>query len=279
MNSLRNNFNSKYLNCFNNTNNIEQQNKIKKKCVNCGSIDFVNENNCIICNDCGLQFKNASNKINDMQQNSNNDSIEYLYNIDKMENMNTCSININSNNNKLKKLQLWNRLKYIDRNFIDIINKVEEYCKNFDIDKSIIDNTKILLHKYINIKGIDNKNIIFRGNNKISILAACLFYGAKLNENPRSVKEIAEIFKLKSKNITKGCKILLNVFKFDNENKGTINKFDITYSKPYQFINRYKNNFNLSVQSIEIINNISIKIKLLNIVSDHQPKSIAAATL
>jgi len=59
----------------------------------------------------------------------------------------------------------------------------------------------------------ENKYIIIRGINRKQIIAACFYYGALLQKSPRSTKEVAEIFNLELKQITKGCRKFLEIMK------------------------------------------------------------------
>jgi transcription initiation factor TFIIB len=103
-------------------------------------------------------------------------------------------------------------------------------------------------------------------------MAASVYYGAKMQKQPRSPKEIADIFNLKLPYMTRGCKKFLTLIDgnslFNNENNET-----------NDFVKRYCNKLNLSGQaylkSIEIINNIN----KLQIATNHQPPSVAAAAI
>ena len=260
-----------------NMNDCETYEKKSKKriCDNCSNSDFLVIECFEVCNNCGLQNKIMDNKLSNVSVDMKDSTLEYLPGNDKISN-NNANINIESRNYRIKKQQIWNRVLYKDRNYIDNTNIIEAACYKWKINKSIIDNAKILYKKYIDIK--NNDNIIYRGNNKISILGSCLFYGAKLNGNPMSTKEIAIIFKLKSSNITKGCKILTNIFKFANEDY-IDNVVEIKYTQPHEFINRFKQILNIDIKYIDQIYKYIESVKRLNIVSDHQPKSSAAAVV
>ncbi len=49
------------------------------------------------------------------------------------------------------------------------------------------------------------KQIIIRGENRISIIAACLFKACEMKQHPRNIKEIADYFQLEDKKSNKKC--------------------------------------------------------------------------
>jgi hypothetical protein len=99
---------------------------------------------------------------------------------------------------RIEVLHRWGNMPYKERSLFGVLQDIEYRCRKNNIKKSIIDNAKIL---YKNINDTkhqtgDNKgkSHIFRGVNRKSLIAACVFYGAKLQGEPRSPKEIGDIF-------------------------------------------------------------------------------------
>lgn len=178
---------------------------------------------------------------------------------------------------KVKMLRNWGQVPYKEHSLGEILNDIDNKCKKYKITKAVIDNAKIL---YKNIRetkhnsGINKgKNIIIRGFNRKQIIAACFYFGAILQKSPRSTKEVADIFNLELKQITKGCRKFLVIMK-DN-----FIVFDIKPSHGSDFIERFGSKIKLSKNTIHTAKTIAENTTKLDIASDHQATSIAAASM
>ena len=80
----------------------------------------------------------------------------------------------------------------------------------------------------------------------------------KKNKVPRSAKEIAEIFKIKVSDMTKGCKLFLEIMNL-NENKP---KYNVKTSSASDYIERYCSNLNLSNEICEICKKTAQKARI-----------------
>ena len=178
---------------------------------------------------------------------------------------------------KVKMLRNWGQVPYRERSLAEVLNDIDSKCKKYKITKAVIDNAKIL---YKNIRETkhtsgDNKgkNVIIRGVNRKQIIAACFYFGAVLQKAPRSVKEVADIFDLELKQVTKGCRKFLETMK-DN-----FIIFDIKPSHGSDFIERFGSKIKLSKETIQLAKTISDNTTRIDIASDHQSTSIAAASI
>lgn len=271
-------------NCSNDTNTTKtkiKENIYNQSCSECSSINIIYTTNrgSFICNDCGSQ----SREILD-------DSPEWN-NYDDKKCDNRCgapssaffpksslgtTINI-PGYSKVKMLRNWGQVPYRERSLAEVLNDIDSKCKKYNITKAVIDNAKIL---YKNIRetkhdtGINKgKNVIIRGINRKQIIAACFYFGSVLQKIPRSTKEVADIFNLEIKQITKGCRKFLEIMK-DN-----FIVFDI---KPYDgsdFVDRFGSKIKLSKEIIKLSKTIADNTTKLDIASDHQATSIAAASI
>lgn len=178
---------------------------------------------------------------------------------------------------KVKMLRNWGQMPYKEHSLGKILNDIDNKCKKYKITKAVIDNAKIL---YKNIRetkhnsGINKgKNVIIRGFNRKQIIAACFYFGAILQKSPRSTKEVADIFNLELKQITKGCRKFLEIMK-DN-----FIVFDIKPSHGSDFIERFGSKIKLSKNTIHTAKTIAKNATILDIASEHQATSIAAASI
>jgi transcription initiation factor TFIIB len=182
---------------------------------------------------------------------------------------------------RIKMLQKWNQMPYKERSLYQVIKEIETRCEKCNIPKSVMDNAKILYKHISNSKISDkkrlsqntDKSIIIRGNNRQSIKAACVYYGAKLQKFPRSTKEIADIFEISLPQLTKGCRRFLEILR-----KNPIN-IHIENNQMDDYIDRYSNKFNLNKNHINDAKKICRNIVKLDLATNHQPISIAAVSM
>ena len=137
--------------------------------------------------------------------------------------------------------------------------------------------TKILYKNISELKHTDGpnkgKNIIIRGFNRSGLIAACAFYGAKLQSVPRSTKEIANIFGLKVTQVTKGCRKFLELHEYKN------GSYSLSSSHAQDFIERNGYKLKLLKQHIDLAVKIAENLTKLGVASDHQPTSLAAGSI
>ena len=149
---------------------------------------------------------------------------------------------------RIEVLHRWGNMPYKERSLFEVLKTIEHNCRKHGIKKSIIDNAKILYKNISDTKhqtgANKGKSIIIRGVNRKSLIAACVFYGAKLQGEPRSPKEIGEVFDLTLTNVTSGCRKFLDLM------EKNILTYDIQTSQSSDFIDRF--NTKLKIQQTYI---------------------------
>lgn len=267
---------------FSESREVSLSKKQRCLCNKCGSknIIYTNGKTSRVCTDCGTD----SNEIMD-------DSPEWNSYDDGKAETSRCGAPTNAffpnsslsttiniwGYSKMKMLNSWGQVPYNERSLGRILSFIDEKCAPYKIPKAIKDEAKIL---YKNIKEIKHatginkgKNLIIRGNNRIDIIAACLYFGSILQHAPRSSSEIAEIFGLGLKQITKGCRKFLEIMK-DN-----FIIFDMKPSHGADFIERNCVKIGITKQIILLAQNISNNISKLDLATDHNATSVAAASI
>ena len=256
--------------------------KFNKKCSECNSsnVIFTSGRGSYVCGECGIE----SQEILDESPEWNN------YEDGKGDN-GRCGAPINAffpksslgtvintpGYSKIKMLKNWGQVPYKERNLAEVLNEIDAKCKKYRITKAIIDGAKILYKNMKEIKhdcGVNKgKPIIIRGLNCKQIIAACFHFGATLQKSPRSHKEVADIFNLTVKQVTKGCR------KFYEIMGDNYIVFDIKSSHGSDFIKRFGSKIDLPKYIIELATIISNNAAKLYIASDHQATSLAAASI
>ena len=115
--------------------------------------------------------------------------------------------------------------------------------------------------------------------NRDGILAASIYVSCRINNNPRTPKEIASMFHLDVTNATKGCKNvqqIINIIEKDMENN---EKTTFSKTTPDDFIDRYCSRLNINNELTRLCHFISLKIEKTNIMPENTPHSIAAGLI
>lgn len=178
---------------------------------------------------------------------------------------------------RISAIQRQGQVPYSEKELLSTIKNIESKCQKYSIRQPIIDTAKTLYKKirdYKHTKGKrKGKNMIMRCINRRSMIAACVFIACKLQNEPRSPKEIADLYDLEIKHVNRGYRKFLNLVSIDN----FYNEFKS--SKATDFIERYSNKLDLDDKHIKIAKDISSNIHKLDIVSTHEPSSVAAGCL
>jgi transcription initiation factor TFIIB len=175
----------------------------------------------------------------------------------------------NKDIHKVKRFQTWNSMSYKERSRNKVFNEIKSVCDINNIPTIIIKESNSLYTIVSEIK-------ISRGNNRKGLIAACLYFACKNCGVPRSSKEIAKMFDIKSVLVTKGIKILQNSLQTkDNsiriERSNSINQND--------FIERFCYNLQIDPKHVNNILKISNSTVESNMISENTPPSIASGCI
>lgn len=178
---------------------------------------------------------------------------------------------------KIANLQRQGQMPYEEKSLMEVMNSIQTKCNKYTVTQKVIDTAKILYKKISECKHTKGnrkgKSIIMRCINRRSLIAACVFYACKLENKPRNPKEIADIYDLEVKHVNRGCRKFLEYVDISSY----MNKIKACQSS--NFIARYSNELNLSNEVLEIAQQVCENIHTLDIASNHEPPSIAAASI
>ncbi len=100
---------------------------------------------------------------------------------------------------RIRQYHLWNIMPYRERTLWTIFEMLQVRAANAGISMAIVEETKQL---YAQVSTL----CICRGQQKDALLAACLYESLKRHDTPRRPVDIAEIFQIDAKLITRGVK-------------------------------------------------------------------------
>jgi len=171
---------------------------------------------------------------------------------------------------KIRRYTEWQSMPYKEKSQYDEFQRITVMSQNAGIPKSIIDHA-ICYHKKIS-----EYELTFRGDNRDGILAASIYISCRINNFPRTAKEIATIFHLDVTSATKGCKnalLIINNLEKELDNK---EKTSFCKTKPEAFIERYCSKLNINNELTKLCQFIAMKIEKMNLMPENTPHSIAA---
>jgi transcription initiation factor TFIIB len=174
---------------------------------------------------------------------------------------------------KIRRYTEWQSMPYKEKSQYDEFQIITTMAQHAGMPKMIIDDA-IRYHKKIS-----EYELTFRGDNRDGILAASIYISCRINNFPRTAKEIAIIFHLDVTSATKGCKnavAIINNLEKDMDNK---EKTNLGQTKPEAFIERYCSKLNINNELTKLCQFISMKITKGNIMPENTPPSIAAGVV
>lgn len=174
---------------------------------------------------------------------------------------------------KIRRYSEWQSTPYKEQSQYNEFQIITIMAQNAGIPKMIIDNA-IVFHKKIS-----EYELTFRGDNRDGIIAASIYISCRVNDYPRTAKEIASIFNLDVTSATKGCKNALSII--NNLEKDMTNKEKTNFgkTKPEAFIERYCSKLNINNELTKLCQFISMMIEKQNIMPENTPPSIAAGVV
>ena len=183
-----------------------------------------------------------------------------------------CGMNSSYEMRKVKRYTEWQSMPYREKSQYDEFQKITHYANHSGIPKLIIDDAMIY-HKKI------SEHKTFRGLNRDGIIAASIYIAARINNYPRTAKEIATIFNLDNTSATKGCKNAITIINelengLDNDQKTSLGQ-----TTPLSFIERYCSKLGMNNELTKVCKFVALRIEQLNLIPENTPHSIAAGII
>ena len=174
---------------------------------------------------------------------------------------------------KIRRYTEWQSMPYKEKSQYDEFQRITVMAQNAGIPKLIIDDA-IRYHKKI-----CEYEQTFRGDNKDGLIAASIYIACRINNYPRTAKELATIFHLDVTSATHGCKnaqLIINQLEKDVVNE---DKTNFCKTKPEAFIERYCSRLNINAELTSVCKFIAIKIEKNDLMPENTPHSIAAGVV
>lgn len=299
--------------------NTENKNN-NENCIKCNSEQLLGDEGFYVCSNkkCAYILRNqidqsAEWRFYGADDNNNNDPTRCGMPINPLlkDSSHSCKVLCASKSSyemhKIRRYTEWQAMPYKEKSQYDEFLRITVISQNAGLPKMIIDEaTKF--HKKIS----DAKT--FRGLNRDSIIAASVYISCRVNNYPRTPKEIATIFNLDNTSATKGCKNALSIINeiennysnnnndddgdYDNNihnnlsNKDKTNyknqsinddnlkkKIKLLKTTPLSFIERYCSKLNINSELTKLCKFIANIIEKKNMIPENTPHSIAGGII
>lgn len=260
---------------------ITLKTKELNKCKYCGSNKLEEiDNERIECISCGAINKCLSNYTKELRYYGSNDNKRTSdpnrcgMPLNQLFSQNTlCTSIIGRNNDILKKYNNYNGISYKERSLIDIENEITKKLRKEHMPKCIIDKALVYYKTF-------RQYLVKRAASRKSLVTTCYkfaldHYASQDIEMTRSFQEIAKIFNVKEKKLSRGCYEFTEIMYRNNPD--FIKKFKpiepkdliVRFSALLGLRNEYKQ------KAIEVVANA----EKLGICQDNNPKSIAVGAI
>lgn len=171
---------------------------------------------------------------------------------------------------KIRRYTEWQSVPYKEKTRYNEFQRIIMYAQIAGISTKIVDDA-IKYHKKIS-----EYEHSFRGDNKNGLLVASIYISFRINEYPRTAKELAAMFNLDVGIATKGCKLAMMILNDLENDIANDDKTHFVKTTPNDFIERYCSRLNINPELIQLCKFISVKIEKENLMQSNTPNSIAA---
>ena len=144
----------------------------------------------------------------------------------------TSNRNSSYQNKRIAKINFHQSMNHRDRSLYHAYKFIEEACHT--LPDCVLKDAKIMYRKF-------NTEKLTRGAVRSGIKANCVLYACRMSKIPRTTKEIADMFSIKSRDLSRTTEMFKSVMLGSN-NVG--NKLNVT--KPFNVMNRLLNSFEIT---------------------------------
>lgn len=174
---------------------------------------------------------------------------------------------------KIRRYTEWQSMPYKEKSQYEEFQRITIMSQNAGMPKLIIDDA-IRYHKKIS-----EYELTFRGDNRDGILAASIYISCRINNYPRTAKEISTIFNLDVTSATKGCKNAQLIINNIEKDMIHTDKTSFGRTKPEAFIERYCSKLSINNELTKLCQFISMQIEKKGLMPENTPHSIAAGVV
>lgn len=173
---------------------------------------------------------------------------------------------------KIRRYTEWQSMPYREKARYDEFQRIAALAAAAGLPRLLVDDA-MRYHKRI------SEAKTFRGVNRHGIIAASIYVAARVNNCPRTAREIATIFHLDNPSATKGCKNAVSIINGLERNMSNKERTSLCETTPLAFIGRYCSRLEINAELTELCKFVAVRIQLHDLVPENTPHSIAAGVV
>ena len=173
---------------------------------------------------------------------------------------------------KIRRYTEWQSMPYKEKSQYDEFQRIKAFSSTAGIPKILV-NDALRYHKKL------SEMKTFRGCNRDGIIAASIYIASRINNYPRTAREIATIFHLDNTAATKGCKNAVHLVNTMEKDMVNSDKTHFHHTKPIAFIERYCSKLNINTELTKVCEFVALRIQKLNLMPENTPHSVAAGII
>lgn len=161
----------------------------------------------------------------------------------------------------VQRYHMWNSSTYKERNLFKVFDFMNHVASSNGIAPCILDRAKVMYKSVSEMK-------ISRGANRLGLIACSIYMACKLNQVPRSIREVAAMFDIKVPVVTKSCKVFQELM-----------HLNVMSSTPIDFVSRFCAKLGLPEDITQACQLIVTKIQDEELMTDNTPPTIVAGVI
>lgn len=170
---------------------------------------------------------------------------------------------------KISRYTEWLGMPYKEKSHYDEFQRIQQLGSQGGLPKIILEDAKRFHKKISSFR-------TFRGLNREGIMAASVYISARVNNYPRTPKEIADIFKLDQASATRGCKNAVAIINSLESHLSLDMKTVLYQMSATSFIDRYCSKLGLDSTHSKLCKFVACRVEQNHLIPENTPNSISA---
>lgn len=164
---------------------------------------------------------------------------------------------------RMAKINFHSSMNHRDRSLFHAYKDIDEACTS--LPEGVLKDAKTLYKKF-------NENKLTRGAVRSGVKANCVLYACRLANIPRTTKEVADMFGIQCKDISRTTTMFTGIIKDEKTEKNYV-------TKPFNVMSRLLNSFEISRDERLKCNQMCNKLEECVDLMSKSPNSVATAII
>lgn len=164
---------------------------------------------------------------------------------------------------RMAKINFHNSMNHRDRSLFHAYKDIDEACVS--LPETVLKDAKTMYKKF-------NEGKLTRGAVRVGIKANCVLYACRLAQIPRTTKEIADMFGIQSKDLSRTTHLFTETIKEEKTDKNFV-------TKPFNVMHRLLNSFDISKEDRLRCNKLCTELESCVDLMSKSPNSVATAII